>query len=277
MKLYDFDGMFDLKLSEYIRKNPDRYTESEWEDLIPKFYESFGDTYIKSVGDTPNGFYSKLSDKELVSALSAHLKKNVPVSKFLRNAIERADAVELLTPLLDGGNAEKEYAVNLIGANDKEKKKYLSMLVSPDCGEELRNILSEILKEKADIVADEASDYYERGVERELMLEILARSVIRNDKIFDILIKEFKSNPEKVSANANLLARYGDERALKYLLEKIDEEDVSYLEYKELLLAIESLGGTYERERDFSDDPYYELLKCRDYPAKDIFVPSDKK
>ncbi len=277
MKLYDFDGMFDLKLSEYIRKNPDRYTESEWEDLIPKFYESFGDTYIKSVGDTPNGFYSKLSDKELVSALSAHLKKNVPVSKFLRNAIERADAVELLTPLLDGGNAEKEYAVNLIGANDGVLKKYLSMLVSPDCGEELRNILSEILKEKADIVADEASDYYERGVERELMLEILARSVIRNDKIFDILIKEFKSNPEKVSANANLLARYGDERALKYLLEKIDEEDVSYLEYKELLLAIESLGGTYERERDFSDDPYYELLKCRDYPAKDIFVPSDKK
>ena len=277
MKLYDFDGMFDLKLSEYIRKNPDRYTESEWEDLIPKFYESFGDTYIKSVGDNHNGFYSKLSDKELVSALSAHLKKNVPVSKFLRNAIERADAVELLTPLLDGGNAEKEYAVNLIGANDGVLKKYLSMLVSPDCGEELRNILSEILKEKADIVADEASDYYERGVERELMLEILARSVIRNDKIFDILIKEFKSNPEKVSANANLLARYGDERALKYLLEKIDEEDVSYLEYKELLLAIESLGGTYERERDFSDDPYYELLKCRDYPAKDIFVPSDKK
>ena len=277
MKLYDFDGMFDLKLSEYIRKNPDRYTESEWEDLIPKFYESFGDTYIKSVGDTPNGFYSKLSDKELVSALSAHLKKNVPVSKFFRYLFERADAVELLTPLLDGGNAEKEYAVNLIGANDGVLKKYLSMLVSPDCGEELRNILSEILKEKADIVADEASDYYERGVERELMLEILARSVIRNDKIFDILIKEFKSNPEKVSANANLLARYGDERALKYLLEKIDEEDVSYLEYKELLLAIESLGGTYERERDFSDDPYYELLKCRDYPAKDIFVPSDKK
>ncbi len=277
MKLYDFDGMFDLKLSEYIRKNPDKYTQSEWEDLIPKFYESFGDTFIKSVGDTPNGFYSKLSDKELVSALSAHLKKNVPVSKFLRNAIERADAVELLTPLLDGGEAEKEYAVNLIGANVGVLKKYLSMLVSPDCGEELRNILSEILKEKADIVADEASDYYERGVERELMLEILAHSVIRNDKIFDILIKEFKSNPEKVSANANLLARYGDERALKYLLEKIDEEDVSYLEYKELLLAIESLGGTYERERDFFDDPYYELLKCRDYPAKDVFVPSDKK
>ncbi len=277
MKLYDFDGMFDLKLSEYIRKNPDKYTESEWEDLIPKFYESFGDTFIKSVGDTPNGFYSKLSDKELVSALSAHLKKNVPVSKFLRNAIERADAVELLTPLLDGGEAEKEYAVNLIGAHVGVLKKYLSMLVSPDCGEELRNILSEILKEKADVVAGEASDFYERGVERELMLEILAHSVIRNDKIFDILIKEFKSNPEKVSANANLLAQYGDERALKYLLEKIDEEDVSYLEYKELLLAIESLGGTYERERDFSDDPYYELLKCRDYPAKDVFVPSDKK
>ena len=54
MKLYDFDGMFDKKLSDYIAKNPNRYREEEWEDIIPQMYKKFGDTFIKSVGDTPN-------------------------------------------------------------------------------------------------------------------------------------------------------------------------------------------------------------------------------
>ena len=61
MKLYDFDGMFDKKLSDYIAKNPDKYKEEEWEDIIPKLYKSFGDTFIKSVGDTPNGFKANMT------------------------------------------------------------------------------------------------------------------------------------------------------------------------------------------------------------------------
>ena len=50
MKLYDFDGMFDEKLSEYVKKNADKYREKEWEDIIPKMYARFGDTVIKSLG-----------------------------------------------------------------------------------------------------------------------------------------------------------------------------------------------------------------------------------
>ena len=48
MKLYDFDAMFDEKLSAYIAKNKGKYTENEWEDVIPKLYKAFGDTFIKS-------------------------------------------------------------------------------------------------------------------------------------------------------------------------------------------------------------------------------------
>ena len=53
MKLYDFDGMFDEKLSEYISKNAGKYKENEWEDIIPKLYQKFGDTVVKSLGKTP--------------------------------------------------------------------------------------------------------------------------------------------------------------------------------------------------------------------------------
>lgn len=271
MKLYDFDGMFDEKLSEYIAKNPDKYTESEWEDVIPKMYRKFGDTFIKSVGDTPKGFYKKLSDEQLVAALTTHLKKQVPVSEFLYSELEKRDVFGLLAPLLDGSDSEKECAVNLIGSDERALEKYLEMLVSDKTDGELKGKLADLLKEKADLVADKAVNYYGQGVEKEYMLEIMSRSVIRSDKIFDILIKEFRGNIDNLPVCAGYLATYGDERALPYLLDKIDEEGISFIEYKELLMAIESLGGTYDKQRDFSSDPYYELIKTHQLPAADIF------
>lgn len=277
MKLYDFDGMFDKKLSDYIAKNPDKYTEEEWEDVIPKLYKSFGDTFIKSVGDTPNGFYSKMTDVGLVKALTTHLKQGVPVSEFLCNAIEARDAVGLLLPLLDGTEDEREYAINLIGSDERAIGKYMRFLTSPESSEDLKERCVDLIKEKADLVVGEAVENYENGIEREYMLEIMSRSVIRSDRVFDILIKEFRSDPENVPMHASYLAAYGDERALGYLLDKIDEEDISFIEYKELLLAIESLGGEYTRERDFSDDPYYELLKNHEVNSADIFGGVDKK
>ena len=58
MKLYDFDGMFDKKLSEYISKNVGKYKEEEWEDIIPEMYTKFGNTVLKSLGTSPNGYYA---------------------------------------------------------------------------------------------------------------------------------------------------------------------------------------------------------------------------
>lgn len=271
MKLYDFDGMFDAKLSEFIGKNPDKYTESEWEDVIPKMYRRFGDTFIKSVGDSPKGFYKKLSDEQLVAALTTHLKKQVHVSEFLYSELENRNAFGLVAHLLDGSDSEKECAVNLIGSDERVLDKYLEMLVSDKTDVDLKSRLADLLKEKADLVSDKAVNYYGRGVEKEYMLEIMSRSVIRSDKIFDILVKEFRCDIDNVPVCAGYLAAYGDERALPYLLDKIDEEGISFIEYKELLLAIESLGGTYDKRRDFSSDPYYGLIKSHELSAADIF------
>ena len=214
MKLYDFDGMFDAKLSEFIGKNPDKYTESEWEDVIPKMYRRFGDTFIKSVGDSPKGFYKKLSDEQLVAALTTHLKKQVPVSEFLYSELENRNAFGLVAHLLDGSDSEKECAVNLIGSDERVLDKYLEMLVSDKTDVDLKSRLADLLKEKADLVSDKAVNYYGRGVEKEYMLEIMSRSVIRSDKIFDILVKEFRCDIDNVPVCAGYLAAYGDERAL---------------------------------------------------------------
>ena len=277
MKLYDFDGMFDKKLGDYISKNVGKYKEDEWEDIIPKLYQKFGDTFIKSVGNTPNGFYREMTDEQLISALKTHLKQGVPVSEFLCSAIESRNVISLLLPLLDGTEDEREYAVNLIGSDDKAIKKYMQMIILPDLDEDFKSRLADNIKEKADLVIDEAVANFERGTEKEFMLEIMSRSVVPSEKIFEILINEFRSDPENIPLHASYLAAYGDSRALKYLLDKIDEDGISFIEYKELLLAIEALGGTYDKPRDFTSDPYYKILTEHSSSISDLFSNLDDK
>ena len=271
MKLYDFDGMFDEKLSEYIAKNAGKYKEGEWEDIIPKLYQKFGDTKIKSLGKTPREFYAEMNDSDIIRCLKAHLREDVPVSEFLCNEIEGRNLVESLLPMLDGEDSEREYAMNIIGSDDRAVKKYLDMLVSTE-DTDLKNRCVDFLKEKADLVVNEALEFYGKGVETEYMCEILSRSVIRDERIFEILIKEFRGDVENIPMHASYLAAYGDERALPYLLDKIDEEGISFIEYQELKFAIEALGGEYEKERDFSSDPYYQLIKGQSPETADLFA-----
>ncbi len=270
MKLYDFDGMFDEKLAEYVKKNSDKYTESEWEDVIPKMYARFGDTVIKSIGKSPNGYYADMSDEQLISQLKAHLKQGIAVSEFLCNAIEQRNSAELLIPLLSGTDEEISYAINLLGASKAAVGEYMNLLTTSD-DEDVCNTCVDNLKQFADDIKDEALSNYNKGVKSEYMLEILSRCVLRDDRIFEILIKEFRSDPEKVPMHASYLAAYGDEKALPYLLDKIDEEGISYIEYQELKYAIESLGGAYEKERDFSNDEYYQAIKAHSASETDLF------
>lgn len=270
MKLYDFDGMFDEKLSAYVAKNAGKYSESEWEDVIPKMYARFGDTIIKSLGKSPNQYYAEMDDETLVAHLRAHLKQNVAVSEFLRKAIEKRNAPALLIPLLSGTEKEILYAINLLGACKEALPEYMRLLTTSD-NVDIKNTCVDCVKQYADEVKEQALELYKKGVEREYMLEILSRTVIRDDEVFEILIKEFRADADNVPMRAGYLASYGDERALPYLLDKIDGDGISYIEYQELKYAIESLGGSYDRERDFSSDPYYQVIKEHSGAEADIF------
>lgn len=275
MKLYDFDGIFDEKLSEYIAKNASKHKESEWEDIIPKLYKRFGDTVLKSIGKTPRGFYAEMTDGELIKCLKAHLKQNVPVSEFLCDEIEGRSLAGELLPMLGGSESERDYAMGLLGADDRAVDTYMDMLIAAD-SEDLKNRCVDYIKEKADLVAKKALKNYENGVEREYMLEIMSRTVLKDDEIFNILLKEFRTDDENIPMRASYLAAYGDERALPYLLDKIDGEGITFVDFQELKYAIEALGGVYTKERDFSDDPYYQLIKSHGGISTDIFTDTDK-
>ncbi|MCD8306978.1 MAG: hypothetical protein LUD51_01920 [Clostridia bacterium] len=263
MIIYDFDEMFDKRLTKLIAGSNGRYTEEEWEDRIPQLYDRFGDTDLKIIGTSPRKYYAAMSDDEIVKCLRAHVRENIPVSSFLCLEIQKRRITDKLLPLLEGSPDEQVMAMNLIGDEDTAIPRYLDILVRTD-DEEVRERASELIKSKADLVADAAIAHYREGRAREYMLDIISRSVRRRDDIFRILIDEFRTEADNIPLKAGLLAAYGDERALPYLQDRIEEEGISYVDFRELKFAIEALGGTYTGERDFSDDRYYEIIKAHD-------------
>ena len=261
-KLIDFDGLFDEKLAEYMTQNAGKYTEKQWESVIPKLYKQFGDIYVAAAGNTPKGYYAEMTDTELVDSLVRHIKENVPVSDFLCREVETRNCPDGLIALFDSGDEQLlTLAVNLAGNNVKAFDKYFELLAK-DIDGEIYDTVCEQLKAGADAAKERALAYYKEGIQRELMLEILSRVKERDERVFEILLKEFKEG-EELPMHASYLAAYGDERALPALLEVIDRDDINYLEYQELKYAVEALGGEYTRPRDFSNDPYFQEIAAQ--------------
>lgn len=256
MKPIDFDGLFDQKLAKYLKENAGKFTEKQWEDKIPLLYQKFGDTYLKSIGFTPREYYKRMSDKELVDTLLAHIKEEVPVSDFLCRELESRDCPQEILPLLECKDEQLlMLAVNLAGANPIAFGAYFALLKG-EADREIKDAVVDQLKVNADAAKARALAFLNEGIEKELMLEVLSRVRERDETVYEVLLNAFREG-EDLPMHASYLAAYGDSRALPVLLERIAGEDINFLEFRELKYAIEALGGEYTEERDFSDDPYY--------------------
>ena len=258
MELIDFDGLFDEKLAQYIEQNKEKYTEKQWENVIPKLYKKFGDTYVAKIKCTPKEYYAKMTASELVETLYGHLVKDVPVPEFLCSEIEGRDATEELLKLLEKDEESvANYVVNLVGADARAYNTYFEILISNRFDEDLRSDVTDILRSAADDVKDIALENYRNKKATEYMLEIISRCKSRAEEVFDVLLKAFLEDEEKISVHAGYLASYGDERALTYLLNKIEDRSLGFVAFQELKYAIEALGGEYNEPRDFSADKDY--------------------
>lgn len=266
MKLIDFDGLFDEKLTQYMEENKNKYTEKEWEDVIPRLYKKFGDTYVAKVKCTPKEYYAKMTDAELVETLRAHLQTDVPIPEFLCAETENRDVVEWLRPMLFTDVQSATYALNLIGDDARAYDDYFKLLETAETDEDLKNDVIEIFKFHADAVKDRVLVAYEKGVASEAMLEILSRVKERDDRVYEILLSAFKTD-DNLAMRASFLAAYGDERALPTLLNRIEDRSLGFVQFQELKYAIEALGGEYNEPRDFTSDSEYLAVEAMSQKA----------
>lgn len=268
--MIDIDAAFEKYLRNFIAENAGKITEEQLEDKVSELYEKFGKTPLKELdGLSPKDYFKKKETKTLVDMLGESVKKGASPSDFLCEEIEaREDADEYLISLFEENRGEElsAYCVNLLTIRGKGDKgllnKYISVLKGEKAGESLTETIVEVLKDNADKVKDEVISLYEGGDERlkDYSAEILSASS-KDDRVFAILGDYFKNRQGDLSQAVAYLSKYGDDRALDLFYEAIKKKDISYLDYKELKLAIEEFGGEVADEKDFTFDSTYIKLK----------------
>ena len=257
MQFIDFDEIFNRRMADMLEKHAEEHTEDEWEDIIAKEYQKFGDTVIRKIGKTPREYFGGMSDAGLVETLKEYLLQEMPVSDFLCEEIEKRGVFPELVALLNETDEELvHYAVNLIGAAPEARRRYAEMLASEEYDEHVKDAVADVLKQCADSVLEEILPLADTE-NSPYALEILSKLKEKDDRAFEKLLRAFREGDKKdVPLYAGYLASYGDGRALPYLYEEI-EKDIGYIAFQELKYAIEALGGEYDKQRDFSSDPEY--------------------
>ncbi|MBE5756489.1 MAG: hypothetical protein E7342_01690 [Clostridiales bacterium] len=265
MKIVDIDSLFDEYIKEFTYKSIGVLKPEEIEDKIGELYIKFGDEKFKELDNkTPNTFYAEFSGEELINILKEHLENGVSVSDFLCEEIIKKAPEEELIKVLDSDNEElKAYAINMLNDLNSKKalSKYLELLFGGTESETVKELVAEYLVNYADDIKEKLLSMYEdlEKEEKLFALEILSKAS-KDDRVFSLLISEFLSGQNLLLLTA-YLERYGDEKALPYLLNKIEDESINYQEFSELKMAIELFGGEYEKERDFSKDKIWAKIK----------------
>ena len=267
VKIIDLDALFDSYISDYVYKNVGKVKPEEIENNIPVLYVKFGDEKLKELdGFTPNTYYLQFNAEELIDALEKHVNTDVSVSDFLCEAIisnPNSSAVIGKYLAKDSGEEFTLYLLNLLSDLDGElPKNRLLEMVLYDESEPIREVATDILGKIAEDVKEQIlSAFYDSSDTVKADLVDIISNCKNDERVFNLLISVFKKHTENVPLYASYLSKYGDEKALPYLLEAIENPKISYPDFEELRFAIESLGGEYTKQRDFSNDKYYKKLK----------------
>ena len=267
IKVIDIDELFDKYISDFVYGNIGKIKPEEIENEIPKLYEKFGDEPLKELGGkTPNTYYKESSGEELLECLKKHLETSVSVSDFLCEAItsDMKNEDALVSALKEDESEEFTlYLMNMLGdmGSKKAKDRYLEFVLW-DFSEGIRELATELLTGMAEEVKEDVLSHYADADEKkkENLTEILSNCK-NDDRVFNILVEQFAKHSENMPLYANYLAKYGDERALPFLLTAIEDEKIKYADFEELRFAIEALGGTYDKQRDFSSDKTFKKIR----------------
>ncbi len=266
IKIIDTDAYFAKFAPEYIKTHMKGLSPKQIEERIDELYKAFGEEKLEEFGGKSiKDYYMSFNADELVNALKEHLKKDVEPSSYLCEAIaaKQGGEEELVKMLSDGDDEAVLYAMNLL--NDKNYtgalNTYLNFILS-DYTEAVTELATEILSKNADKVSAAVLEALPEAPEdkKANLAEIL--SFAENaDKIYEALVAEFLSHPCEIPFYSNLLSRYGDDRAIEVLTEKIESPKINYGDFQELRCAIEALGGEYNKKRDFTSDKVYQAVQ----------------
>ena len=203
IKIIDVDSLFDSYIEGYVMENVGKVKPEEIENKIPVLYAEFGDKALKELdGKTPNTFYRQFSATELVQCLKNHLEKEVAVSDYLCEALRDLAETEMVEEL--NKELPEEFALYLMNilsdaGSSKGVNRYLDFVLY-DYSDNMRDVATELLYPFADLVKQKALDNFEDASKqvKDCLIDIFSHAS-HDDRIFNILIEEFKTNKKNLS------------------------------------------------------------------------------
>ena len=273
MKCINFDRAFERYMAEWIKKNSEKYKDDMdvIEDMMPDVYLEFLKKPAEFLdGVAPQDYFEQFDNADmLVNWLCDYIAQGVPVPDLL---LERVTAL---------GNPAEKSLLALVARDDLPEETQMtaiSLLREMESKAPMQRYIDYIASleepsDKGDLCAEALMSMGESVVEpilatlsgagqtgRDIFADVLS-NYPGDERIYELMIERFVTRDERRALFASYLAKLGDERAIPMLKEAAQSPDINYLDYVEVVNAIEALGGERPPEREFSGDPYYESLR----------------
>ena len=273
MKCINFDRAFERYMAEWIKKNSEKYKDDMdvIEDMMPDVYLEF----LKKPADfldgvAPQDYFEQFDNADmLVNWLCDYIAQGVPVPDLL---LERVTALgdpaekSLLALVARDDLPEETQMTSISLLREMESKapmqRYIDYIASLEEPSDKGDLCAEALMSMGESVVEPIlatlSGAGQTG--RDIFADVLS-NYPGDERIYELMIERFVTRDERRALFASYLAKLGDERAIPMLKEAAQSPDINYLDYVEVVNAIEALGGERPPEREFSGDPYYESLR----------------
>lgn len=273
MKCINFDRAFERYMAEWMKENSEKYKDDMdvIEDMMPDVYLEF----LKKPADfldgvAPQDYFEQFDNADmLVNWLCDYIAQGVPVPDLL---LERVTALgdpaeKSLLALVARDDLPEETQMTAISLLREMESKapmqryidYIALLEEPsDKGDLCAEALMSMGESVVEPILAALSGAGQTG--RDIFADVLS-NYPGDERIYELMIERFVTRDERRALFASYLAKLGDERAIPMLKEAAQSPDINYLDYVEVVNAIEALGGERPPEREFSGDPYYESLR----------------
>lgn len=273
MKCINFDRAFERYMAEWMKENSEKYKDDMdvIEDMMPDVYLEF----LKKPADfldgiAPQDYFEQFDNADmLVNWLCDYIAQGVPVPDLL---LERVTALgdpaeKSLLALVARDDLPEETQMTAISLlREMESKapmqRYVDYIASLEEPSDKGDLCAEALMSMGESVVEPilAALSGAGQIGRDIFADVLS-NYPGDERIYELMIERFVTRDERRALFASYLAKLGDERAIPMLKEAAQSPDINYLDYVEVVNAIEALGGERPPEREFSGDPYYESLR----------------
>ena len=273
MKCINFDRAFERYMAEWMKENSEKYKDDMdvIEDMMPDVYLEFLKKPANFLdGIAPQDYFEQFDNADmLVNWLCDYIAQGVPVPDLL---LERVTALgdpaeKSLLALVARDDLPEETQMTAISLlREMESKapmqRYIDFIASLEEPSDKGDLCAEALMSMGESVVEPIlaalSGAGQTG--RDIFADVLS-NYPGDERIYELMIERFVTRDERRALFASYLAKLGDERAIPMLKEAAQSPDINYLDYVEVVNAIEALGGERPPEREFSGDPYYESLR----------------